>query len=78
MAVELNYTGALYGMLRARSNSIGPWEQLYGGREIQSRVTWKWVAAELQYTGIRYGMLRARTVGGPGPWEDFSSSGPPG
>ena len=76
VSAELNYTGALYGMLRARADSIGPWESFYGGNEIQSRVTWKWVSAELQYTGIRYGMLRAR-ANSPGPWENFTNPGPP-
>lgn len=27
VSVEVNYTGAFYGMLRARGNSIGPWEK---------------------------------------------------
>lgn len=77
VSAELNYGGALNGMLRARADSIGPWETFYAPNGIQSRANWKWVSAELQYTGIREGMLRAR-ANGYGPWERFSNPGPPG
>jgi hypothetical protein len=75
VAAELQYTGALYGMLRARSASIGPWETYNGGSGLRSKANWKFVSAELQYTGIRYGMLRAR-ANSYGPWEQFRNPGP--
>jgi hypothetical protein len=76
VAAELQYTGALYGMLRARADRIGPWETfaaINGG--LRNQDNWKFVSAELQYTGIRYGMLRARAHS-RGPWEQFRTSRP--
>jgi hypothetical protein len=76
VAAELQYTGALYGMLRARADRIGPWETfaaINGG--LRNQDNWKFVSAELQYTGIRYGMLRAR-ANSRGPWEQFRTSRP--
>jgi hypothetical protein len=76
VAAELQYTGALYGMLRARSASIGPWETFAAiNSGLRNQENWKFVSAELQYTGIRYGMLRAR-ANSRGPWEEFRSSRP--
>ena len=75
VAAELQYTGALYGMLRARASSIGPWETFNGGSGLRNKANWKFVSAELQYTGIRYGMLRAR-ADRYGPWEQFRNPGP--
>jgi len=76
VSAELQYTGALYGMLRARADRIGPWETfaaINGG--LRNQDNWKFVSAELQYTGIRYGMLRAR-ANSRGPWEEFRTSRP--
>jgi hypothetical protein len=75
VSAELQYTGALYGMLRARATSIGPWETFNGGSGLRNKANWKFVSAELQYTGIRYGMLRAR-ADRYGPWEQFRNPGP--
>jgi hypothetical protein len=75
VAAELQYTGALYGMLRARASSIGPWETFNGGSGLRNKANWKFVSAELQYMGIRYGMLRAR-ADRYGPWEQFRNPGP--
>jgi hypothetical protein len=76
VSAELQYTGALYGMLRARASGIGPWETfaaINGGLRNQTNL--RFVSAELQYTGIRYGMLRAR-ANSRGPWEEFRTSRP--
>jgi hypothetical protein len=75
VSAELQYTGALYGMLRARASSIGPWETFNGGLGLRNKANWKFVSAELQYTGLRYGMLRAR-ADRYGPWEQFRNPGP--
>jgi hypothetical protein len=76
VSAELQYTGALYGMLRARADRVGPWETfaaINGGLRNQTNL--KFVSAELQYTGLRYGMLRAR-ANSRGPWEEFRTSRP--
>jgi hypothetical protein len=75
VSAELQYTGPLYGMLRARANGIGPWETFNGGLGLRNKANWKFVSAELQYTGLRYGMLRAR-ADQYGPWEQFRNPGP--
>jgi len=75
VSAELQYTGPLYAMLRARASRIGPWETFNAALGIRNTVNWKWVTAELQYTGIRYGMLRAR-ADRYGPWEQFRNPGP--
>lgn len=75
VSAELQYTGPLYGMLRARADRIGPWETYNGGFGLRNKANWKFVSAELQYTGIRYGMLRAR-ANSYGPWEQFRNPGP--
>lgn len=72
---EQGYTGARWGMLRARASSIGPWEVFYSDRGLQSRASWRWVSVEMNYSGsLRY-MLRARATS-PGPWEQFENCCP--
>ncbi|WP_433428520.1 fascin domain-containing protein [Nonomuraea sp. CA-141351] len=86
VSAELNQTGTLYGMLRARATSVGPWERfricesdgLAGSTTwtIQSLANGKYVSAELNYEGHYSGLLRAR-ADSPGPWEKFRFSGDP-
>src|SRR5205814_86811 len=40
VSAELGYTGGYYGMLRARSGSIGPWEQYSIGSSGDTDGTW--------------------------------------
>jgi hypothetical protein len=79
VSAELSYSGAYYGMLRARASTVGGWEQF---QLIPLGESWFWlknlgngllVSAELAYTGSDYGMLRARTDpnGFVGGWEQF-------
>jgi len=75
VAAELGRTGNDYGMLRARSTSIGPWETFSGLTGLRNTTNWKWVTAELGQTGSRDAMLRAR-ANSYGPWEHFTNSGP--
>jgi hypothetical protein len=78
VSAELGYTGADYGMLRARASSVGPWERFeicYSSVALthfsfRSLANGRWVSAELGYTGSRYAMLRARATS-IGPWEKF-------
>ncbi|MEU9448693.1 hypothetical protein [Streptomyces sp. NPDC048277] len=78
VSAELGYSGDDYGMLRARADAIGPWEQFDICRNdvtntyaIRSSNSGKYVSAELGYSGDDYGMLRAR-ADGIGPWEQFT------
>jgi hypothetical protein len=77
---ELGYGGDLYGMLRARASSPGPWEnyRVCGRYEGSNKVNFisneqngRYVTAELGRTGVDYGMLRARATA-VGPWEKFT------
>jgi hypothetical protein len=76
VAAELGATGGSYGMLRARSTSIGPWERFsflstdHSTFVILANANTRYVSAELGYGGDDYGMLRARAWPA-GPWEDF-------
>ena len=77
VSTELGYGGSLYGMLRARSATLGAWEyyQLCYNPATAHWAIWadankKWVSAELGYPGNQYGMLRARSSS-VGPWELF-------
>jgi hypothetical protein len=75
VASEQGYSEPFYGMLRARSSSIGPWETFHGGTGLRSLASLKFVSAELGYAGGRNGMLRAR-ASALGPWEEFTNPGP--
>ncbi len=77
VSAELGYTGANYGMLRARASRIGSWEQFYlrclpnGIVAFQSAANGLYVSAELSYTSGNTAMLRAR-ASRIGSWEQFS------
>jgi hypothetical protein len=84
VSTELGYTGGDHAMLRARSTSVGPWEQYVvcrddsnGLTEMASQATGLDVSAELGFGGGRYAMLRARSTS-VGPWELFITSANPG
>ena len=78
LSAELSYSGASYGMLRARSTSVGGWEQFRfvgdcgssAGCAIQSVASGLYVSAELNYSGAWNGVLRARSSS-VGTWERF-------
>jgi hypothetical protein len=73
VSAELSYTGDYYGMLRARSTSVGPWESFalcnWGTYyTLQSNANHKYVSTEVGYYGRWNGMLRAR-ADSVGPYE---------
>lgn len=76
VSAELGYTGASYGMLRARAASKGAWEswtriQLPTGHwVIRSNANGLYASAALSYGGTDYAELRA-AAGAIGPWEVF-------
>jgi hypothetical protein len=80
VTAELGYTGTengmqIYGMLRARATSVGPWEEFQTDNEALKAANYLYVTAELGYTGTYNGMalagmLRARATS-IGPWEQF-------
>jgi hypothetical protein len=80
VSAEAGWSGDAYGTLRARANTIGPWERYdicfysyYGNggtMSIYSHATGRYVSAELGWSGARYGTLRARTQFAQS-WERF-------
>jgi hypothetical protein len=75
VSAELGYGGSLYGMLRARASSPGPWETFRictdgTAHWFNSQANSRYVSAELGRTGTDYGMLRARATR-VGNWERF-------
>lgn len=75
VSAEVDYTGYVSGMLRARSTSAGDWEKFSicpgnGFYTLYSYSAKGWVSAEQNYTGADAGMLRARS-GSVGAWEKF-------
>lgn len=79
---EFGYGGDLYGMLRARADSIFTWEKWYlwdlGGGSIAFQSYYPitdpyccYVSTELGYSGDFQNMLRARARA-IGPWEVYS------
>ncbi|GGK82655.1 hypothetical protein Sme01_16680 [Sphaerisporangium melleum] len=76
LAPELDYTGYVKGMVRARTISAGEWEWFTvckhdGGFEtILAWAANRYLAAELDYTGADTGMLRARSTS-IREWEKF-------
>ncbi len=75
VSAELGYGGDHNGELRARANSIGPWEQyaitpVSGDTIALQAANGKYVSAELNYPGASNGMLRARSDS-VGPWEKY-------
>ena len=75
VSAELGYSGGRYAMLRARADSIGPWETFNGFSGLRNTKNGKYVSAELGYGGGLYGMLRAR-ASSYGPWERFTNCCP--
>jgi hypothetical protein len=76
VATEKEYSGDDKGMLRARSEAIGTWEQytVVTGPDwvaLKARANDRYVSVERQWTGDRFGMLRARSAT-IGPWEKFT------
>jgi hypothetical protein len=73
VSAELGYTGADYGMLRARSKTVGPWEKFdfcydstQGWWAISSDANGRYVTAQFGYTGASFGELTASsTIIGP-------------
>ncbi|GII59847.1 hypothetical protein Pth03_82360 [Planotetraspora thailandica] len=75
VSAEVDYTGYVSGMLRARATSAGDWEKFSicpgnGFYTLYSYSAKGWVTAEQNYTGADAGMLRAR-AGSVGAWEKF-------
>jgi hypothetical protein len=75
-SAELGYGGDLYGMLRARASSPGPWETFRicsdgSAHWFNSQRNGRYVTDELGRTGVDYGMLRARGTA-VGTWERFA------
>lgn len=75
VSAEVEYPGAYNGILRARSEEVGPWEKYQvachdGLITIKSMANGKYVSTEIGYPGNFNGVLRARasTVG---PWEMY-------
>src|SRR5579859_2547054 len=66
VSAELGYTGASYGMLRARATTIGPWEKFdfcydatQGWWAISSDANGLYVTAQFGYAGASFGELTA-------------------
>ncbi|GAB3430596.1 fascin domain-containing protein [Actinophytocola sediminis] len=79
VSAEFSWTGSNNGILRARANSVGPWERFElclsdGIHTIRSLHNGLYVSAEYSWTGDNHGILRARadTVG---KWERFHLNG---
>jgi hypothetical protein len=68
----------LYGMLRARADTVGPWERYqfcsldgFGLRwSIFTNANGRWASTEINYGGPDRNMLRARATS-IGPWEQY-------
>ncbi|NMO57709.1 hypothetical protein HH310_41925 [Actinoplanes sp. TBRC 11911] len=81
VTAEITKTDTNYGMLRARSTTIGGWETftVFGDWpevstadvNLYSNANSRYVATEVNYPGNRDGMLRARTSGATGGWETY-------
>ncbi|BCY09104.1 hypothetical protein [Actinoplanes sp. L3-i22] len=81
VSVEKDYTGTNYAMLRARADSVGPWEDFrlcsqdgFTTVALLATTNNRYVAAEFDYAGSRKGMLRARSTS-IGQWESFVWTG---
>jgi len=84
LSAELGYGGNLYGALRARSSSIGPWERfelcqrtevIMGAPSyistLQSLANGKFVSADWNLSGSQRGILRAGWATTAQGWEFF-------
>lgn len=77
VSAEISWTGNSYGQLRARGQTLGPWERfrlvcdqgpdVYA---IRSVANGRYVTAEISWTGDQNGLLRARATS-IGSWERF-------
>jgi hypothetical protein len=86
VSAELGYTGADYGMLRARATTAGPWEKFdfcydatQGWWAIRSDANGLYVTAQFGYAGASFGELTASSTT-IGPYQKFITSciqGPP-
>jgi len=78
VSAELSYTGSVYGLLRARSSTVGPWEKFTLCKyttyyTIKSNANGLYVSVELGMTGPYNGILRARSSA-VGPWEKLTKT----
>ncbi len=76
VTAEIGPEAVVYGMLRARANSVGAWEEfsiLGGPKMLINAANGLWVSAEFGWSGNWYGMLRARAAS-IGEWEEYNSS----
>jgi hypothetical protein len=76
VTAEIGPEAVVYGMLRARANSVGAWEEftiLGGPKMLINAANGLWVSAEFGWSGNWYGMLRARAES-IGEWEEYDSS----
>lgn len=78
VTTEVTYPGAaLKGLLRARSNAVGSWQQYRcvatgtGQWALKSRANGKYVTTEVNYPGALNGLLRAQ-ASKIGAWEKFT------
>jgi hypothetical protein len=84
VSAELGYTGASYGMLRARATTIGPWEKFdfcydatQGWWAISSDANGLYVTAQFGYAGASFGELTASSSS-IGPYQKWLLSCIPG
>lgn len=84
VSAELDYTGSVQYLLRARATAIGPWEEFSMCRVSTTWATYIWsdangryVSAEQDYAQPNKGLLRARATA-VGPWEQFYTNKLPG
>jgi hypothetical protein len=77
VSTEIGYTGALNGVLRARSTTVSRREQFQcvaigtHGWALRSRANGKYVSVEMGYVGDVHATLRARALSVQ-PWERFT------
>jgi hypothetical protein len=69
VSAELGYTGADYGMLRARATTVGPWEKFdfcydstQGWWAISSDANGRYVTAQFGYAGASFGEVTASST----------------
>jgi hypothetical protein len=75
VSAEIEYAGSQNGVLRARSEQVGGWEQFSFACKgnlltIQSKANGKYVSTELRYPAPDTDELRARAAVA-GPWEQY-------
>lgn len=75
VSAEVEYAGTQNGLLRARSEQVGAWEQFALGCKgslltIKSKANGKYVSTEIDYPAPFTSELRARAAV-VGPWEEY-------